>query len=33
MRSLVILDDEQLERLEQVREFARSMSLSEQLER
>src|SRR5262249_4955601 len=30
---LVILDEEQLDRLEQVREFARSMGLSEQLER
>ena len=30
---LVILDDEQLDRLEGVREFARSMGLSEQLER
>jgi hypothetical protein len=30
---LVILDDEQLERLEQVREFARSIGLSRQLER
>jgi hypothetical protein len=30
---LVILDDEQLDRLEQVREFARSIGLSEQLER
>ena len=30
---LVILDDEQLDRLEQVREFARSLGLSEQLER
>ncbi len=30
---LVILDEEQLARLEQVREFARSMGLSEQLER
>jgi hypothetical protein len=29
----VILDDEQLDRLEQVREVARSMGLSEQLER
>jgi hypothetical protein len=30
---LVILDEEQLERLEKVREFARSMGLTEQLER
>ena len=30
---LVILDEEQLDRLEQVREFARSMGLSQQLER
>jgi hypothetical protein len=30
---LVILDEEQLDRLEQVREFARAMGLSEQLER
>jgi hypothetical protein len=30
---LVILDDEQLDRLEQVRDFARSIRLSEQLER
>jgi hypothetical protein len=30
---LVILDDEQLDRLEQVREFAKSMGLTEQLER
>ena len=30
---LILLDDEQLDRLEQVREFARSMGLSEQLER
>jgi hypothetical protein len=30
---LVLLDDEQLDRLEQVREFARSMGLIEQLER
>jgi hypothetical protein len=30
---LVILDEEQLDRLEQVREFARSVGLSEQLER
>jgi hypothetical protein len=30
---LLILDDEQLDRLEQVREFARSMGLTEQLER
>jgi hypothetical protein len=30
---IVILDDEQLDRLEQVREFARSMGLSQQLER
>jgi hypothetical protein len=29
---LLILDDEQLDRLEQVREFARSMGLTEQLE-
>jgi hypothetical protein len=30
---LVITADEQLDRLEQVREFARSMGLSQQLER
>jgi hypothetical protein len=30
---LIILDDEQLDRLEQVREFARSIGLSRQLER
>src|SRR5262249_15749367 len=30
---LIILDDEQLDRLEEVREFARSISLSRQLER
>ena len=30
---LVILDDEQLDRLEQVREHARALGLSEQLER